>query len=281
MARPPLHRRRPARPLPGPAQSAGRRPAPNCCADWKWNVKMYIMPANASPPFSVEPFSIAVGATVIEDMRARIRRTRLPESARGEPWAEGTDRDWLESLLGYWADGFDWQATERELNGFAPYRARVGGATVHFVHEPARHGGGIPLILGHGWPSCFAELLPLVPLLTDPGGHGIEGPAFDVVIPSLPGYAFSPPPAVAGGATYRFVAGLWHALLRGLGYAHSAAGGGDFGSGIATFMALNDPGPLIGLHLTTLELPPPTGPGTRPLSAAEQAYLEQANRWDQ
>ena len=124
----------------------------------------------------VQPFSVAVDTAVIDELRARIRRARLPEAAPGEPWAQGTDRDWLEGLLRYWADAFDWPAAERELNRFAHYRARIGDAVVHFVHERARHGGGIPLILGHGWPSCFAELLPLVPLLTDPAGHGIERP---------------------------------------------------------------------------------------------------------
>jgi len=228
----------------------------------------------------VQPFSVAVDTAVLDDLRARIRRTRLPEAAPGEPWAQGTDRDWLARLLGYWADAFDWRAAERELNRFAHYRARIGDAVVHFVHERARHGGGIPLILGHGWPSCFAELLPLVPLLTDPAGHGISGPAFDVVIPSLPGYGFSNRPAAPGRVTYRYVAGLWHTLMRDLGYARYAAGGGDFGAGIATFMALDNPAPLIGLHLTNLELTPWTGPGSRPLSAAEQAYLEQAERWD-
>ncbi len=237
------------------------------------------MPADETPPFSVEPFSVQVDLAVIDDLRARLRNTRLPEAAPGRPWAQGTDRDWLQRLLGYWASGFDWPAAERELNRFAHYRARVGEAEVHFVHQRARHGTGIPLVLGHGWPSCFAELLPLVPLLTDPAAHGINGPAFDLVIPSLPGYAFSPRPDVPGGVTYRYVAGLWHQLMRGLGYPRYGAGGGDFGSGIATFMALDDPGPLIGLHLTNLELTPWTSPGS-PLSAAEQAYLQHTQRWD-
>jgi pimeloyl-ACP methyl ester carboxylesterase len=240
-----------------------------------------MVPAGSVPRVGIQPFSVAVDAGVIDDLRARIRASRLPETAPGEPWAQGTDRNWLEELLGYWADGFDWRAAERELNRFAHYRAQIGGTVVHFVHERARRGGGIPLVLGHGWPSCFAELLPVVPLLTDPAGHGIAGPAFDVVIPSLPGYGFSPRPAAAGGVTYRYVAGLWHELMRGLGYARYAAGGGDFGAGIATFMALGDPGPLIGLHLTGLELTPWAGPGSRPLSAAERAYLEQARRWGQ
>src|SRR5215813_5857946 len=238
------------------------------------------MPAGGVSQVRIHPFSVTVDAAVIDDLRARIRSTRLPEAAPGEPWAQGTDRDWLQELLGYWADAFDWRAAERELNRFAHYRAWIGGAVVHFVHERARHGKGIPLILGHGWPSCFAELLPLVPMLTDPAGHGISGPEFDVVIPSLPGYGFSSRPAVAGGVTYRYVAGLWHDLMRGLGYARYGAGGGDFGADIATFMALDYPEPLIGLHLANLELAPWTGPGSRPLSVAEQAYLEQAERWD-
>jgi len=239
------------------------------------------MPASGIPRIRVEPFSVAVDEGALDDLRARIRRTRLPETAPGERWSQGTDRDWLDGVLGYWAGGFDWRAAERELNRFAHYRARIGDAVVHFVHERARHGGGIPLILGHGWPSCFAELLPLIPMLTDPAGHGISGPEFDVVIPSLPGYGFSSRPAVAGGVTYRYVAGLWHDLMHGLGYDRYGAGGGDFGAGIATFMAMDNPEPLIGLHLTNLELAPWTGPGSRPLSAAEQAYLAQADRWDQ
>jgi pimeloyl-ACP methyl ester carboxylesterase len=229
----------------------------------------------------VEPFSVAVDQAVIDDLKARIRNTRLPEAAPGAPWSQGTDRDWLTHLLRYWADGFDWRSVERELNRFSHYRAFAGDAEIHFVHERARSGGGIPLLLGHGWPSCFAELLPLVPLLTDPGAHGIDGPAFDVVIPSLPGYGFSPRPPLAAGVTYRYVAGLWHRLMRGLGYPRYAAGGGDFGAGIATFMALDDPGPLIGLHLTNLELAPYTGPGSRPLSPAERRFVEQAGRWDE
>jgi pimeloyl-ACP methyl ester carboxylesterase len=242
---------------------------------------MGIVPAGGGPPCHVEPFSVRIDAAVIDDLRARVRNTRLPAAAPGDPWAQGTDRDWLDGLLGYWASEFDWRAAERDLNRFAHYVARIGQDQVHFVHERAREGEGIPLVLGHGWPSCFAELLPLVPLLTDPAGHGIDGPAFDVVIPSLPGYGFSPRPVVAGGVTYRYVARLWHKLMHGLGYDRYGAGGGDFGAGIATFMALDDPAPLIGLHLTNLELAPYTGPGSPPVSPAERGYLDQSQRWDQ
>src|SRR5262245_35035889 len=105
----------------------------------------------------IQPFSVAVDAAVIDDLRARIRSTRLPEAAPGQRWSQGTDRDWLNELLCYWAGEFDWRAAERELNRFAHYRAQVRDTVVHFVHERARRGAGIPLILGHGWPSCFAE----------------------------------------------------------------------------------------------------------------------------
>jgi pimeloyl-ACP methyl ester carboxylesterase len=120
-------------------------------------------------------------------------------------------------LLEYWAGEFDWQAQERELNAFHQFHAKLDGVDIHFVHERAIQGHPVPLILSHGWPSTFAELLPLVPFLTDPHAHGIEGPAFDVVIPSLPGYGFSERPRRMG-VNYRYVAGLWHRLMRGLGY---------------------------------------------------------------
>ena len=156
-------------------------------------------------------------------------------------------------MLAYWADEFDWHAQERALNAANQFRAELDGVHIHFVHERARHGHGIPLILTHGWPSTFVELLPLVPFLTDPDAHGIEGPAFDVVIPSLPGYGFSERPAQVG-VNYQHVAGLWHRLMRGLGYERYGAQGGDFGAGVATFMALNDPEPMIGVHLSNLEI---------------------------
>jgi pimeloyl-ACP methyl ester carboxylesterase len=146
------------------------------------------------------------------------------------------------------------------------------------VHQPARSGRGIPLILTNGWPSCFAEFLPLVPQLTDPAAHGIDGPGFDVVIPSLPGYGFSGRPARTG-VTCRYTAGLWHRLMRGLGYQRYGAHGSDFGSAVTTFMALDDPAPMLGIHLSNLDLAPYTGPGSRPLSTAERAYLAQYQRW--
>jgi pimeloyl-ACP methyl ester carboxylesterase len=132
-------------------------------------------------------------------------------------------------------------------------------------------------MLMHGWPSAFAEYLPLVPLLTEPEAHGIDGPAFDLVIPSLPGYGFSGRPAFVNS---RDVGRLLHQLMRGLGYERYGAGGGDFGASVATFMALDDPAPLIGVHLSNLDLSPFTGEGSRPLSEAERVYLARRQQWD-
>jgi len=229
-------------------------------------------------PMRIAPFTIRIPDEVLSDLRARIRNTRWPDQAPGAAWAQGTDLEYLRRMLGYWSDGFDWRAQERRLNTFKHFRAELDGIQIHFVHERARDGDGIPLILTHGWPSSFLELLPLVPLLTDPKAHGIDGPAFDLVIPSMPGYGFSERPAQAN---YRIVARLWHRLMRGLGYERYGAGGGDFGAGVATHMAIEDPAPVIGIHLTTMELWPPTGEGARPLTEAERVFLAQVRRWDE
>lgn len=228
---------------------------------------------------TIEPFTISVAKEVLSDLKNRIHQTRWPNQVSGIAWDQGTELGYLQNLLAYWANEFDWCARERELNTFNHFHANIDGVRIHFVHAKARHGQGIPLILTHGWPSTFVEMLALVPLLTDPAAHGIDGPAFDLVIPSLPGYGFSDRP-LQTGVNYRYVANLWHRLMCGLGYERYAAGGGDFGSGAATFIALDDPDRIIGLHLTTLDIGPYyTGPGSTPLSSQEKAYLVRNQQW--
>ena len=224
---------------------------------------------------NVEPFAVTVPPGVLDDLRTRIRNTRWPGPSPAAGWEQGTELGWLRDLLAYWAVGFDWPARERELNRFAHFRAELDGVRIHFVHERARDGAGIPLVLCHGWPSTFAELLPLVPLLTEPE----SGPSFDVVIPSLPGYPFSERPARTG-VTVRGTAALWHQLMRGLGYERYGAQGGDFGAGVASWMALDNPAPMIGLYLSNLELAPWLGEGSRPLTGAERAYADRQREWD-
>jgi pimeloyl-ACP methyl ester carboxylesterase len=223
---------------------------------------------------------VSVADGDLADLRSRIRATRWPDPAPGEPWKQGTDLDYLRGLLSYWADGFDWRARERELNRYDHFHATLDGVRIHFVHRRAAGGNGFPLVLTHGWPSTFLEELALVPLLTDPAAHGLDGPAFDVVVPSLPGYGFSQRPARTG-VNYRYVAGLWHRLMRGLGYVRYGAHGSDFGAGVATLMALDEPAAMVGIHLSTPEMVPYTGPGSRPLSAAEREYVAQVRRWEE
>jgi pimeloyl-ACP methyl ester carboxylesterase len=229
-------------------------------------------------PSAIERFMVCVDEAELADLRARVRATRWPDPAPGEPWQQGTHLDYLRDLLGYWADGFDWRAQEDELNRYDHFRATLGGVRIHFVHARAAGGSGIPLLLTHGWPSTFLEELALVPLLTDPTAHGLDGPAFDVVVPSLPGYGFSERPARTG-INYRYVAGLWHRLMRDLGYERYGAHGSDFGAGVATLMALDEPAAMRGIHISTPEMIPYTGPGSRPLTAAERAYVEHTQRW--
>ena len=221
------------------------------------------------PRVDVEPFTIAVADEVLSDLRTRLLDTRWPEAAPGPPWQQGTDLAYLRDLVAYWIDGFDWRACERELNALHHFHATVDGTRIHFVHERAASGDGIPLILTHGWPSSFLELLALVPLLSD---------RFDLVIPSLPGYGFSQRPHRTG-VTSRFTAGLWHQLMRGLGYERYGAHGADWGAAVSTFMALDEPGPMMGLHLANLDSAPYTGPGSRPLADAERAYVADFQRW--
>ena len=226
----------------------------------------------------IEPFKVAVAEQVLSDLETRIRNTRWPDNAPGAPWSQGTDLEWLRNLMDYWAGEFDWRAQEQRLGELAHFRIEIDGVWIHFVHARARSGRGIPLILTHGWPSAFLEYLPLVPLLTDPVRHGIDGPAFDLVIPSLPGYGFSERPRRAG-VNYRYVAALWLRLMTELGYERYGCGGGDFGSGVATLMALDRPDSIVGLHLTNLDLAPYLGPGSRALSPAEKTYVATFDLW--
>ncbi len=228
----------------------------------------------------IHPFTIQVAQPTLDDLRERLARMRWPDEVQGAGWDYGTNLGYLKELVDYWLHTFDWRAQEARLNHFAQFRTRLDDVHIHFVHERARQGSGIPLILTHGWPSSFIELLPLVPLLTDPAAHGMNGPAFDVVIPSLPGYGWSSRPNRRGVTTHD-TAGLWHRLMHRLGYQRYGAGGGDFGAAVTTFMARASPKPLLGIHLSNLELAPSTGPLSRPLSEAEQAYLKQYQHWSE
>jgi pimeloyl-ACP methyl ester carboxylesterase len=227
---------------------------------------------------SVEPFRIAVPQATLDDLAERLARTRWPAELDGAGWEDGTSPAFLRKLVGWWQTGFDWRAQEATLNRFPQFRATVDGIGLHFVHVRGKGPAPLPLVLTHGWPSTFYELLPLVPLLTDPASHGGDpADAFDVVIPSLPGYGFSDP--LSGRGSANRVPALWAQLMTDvLGYGRFGAHGGDIGAMVANRLALEHPERLLGIHITR-PADPYLGPGAAPLTEAEQALLPARARW--
>src|SRR5215213_5990541 len=195
------------------------------------------------------PLPIHVPDPVLADLRARLAATRWPDEITGSGWEYGADLDYLKDLVAYWQSGFDWRAQEAALNAFPHFRAEVDGFGVHFIHARGRGPAPLPLVLTHGWPGSVAEMLRVIPLLTDPAEHGgSAADAFDVVVPSLPGFGFSDRPDRPGINLFR-VADLWADLMAGLGYARFGAQGGDFGAGVSTALGLRHPDRLVGVHL--------------------------------
>ncbi len=226
----------------------------------------------------VEPFSVHVPDDVLEDLRSRLRHTRWPEPLPYPGWTAGADLDYLRDLAGYWASSFDWRAQERRLNSFPQFIADVDGQAIHFAHQRGQGPSPFPLVLTHGWPSSFVELLNLVPLLTDPAAHdGDERDSFDVVIPSLPGYAFSSRPRKPGACTARTWANLWARLMTQiLGYPRFGAQGQDIGAAVAISLGADHPDVVAGIHLPGVLTFPPKD---QPLSEEGKAFLARQERF--
>jgi len=233
---------------------------------------------------AVEPFRICVSDEVLDDLRTRLTRTRFTAASDPAFWAAGTDPGYLRELVTYWADGFDWRAAERALNAYPHYVAEVAGRRVHFVHlrgESSASAGApspLPLIMTHGWPSSFVEMLEAGRLLADPASAGGDrAEAFDVVIPSLPGFLYSELPQ--GPFTRRRVAELWHELMtQVLGYRHFGAFGGDIGGGVTQWLGALYPREVTGVHITSAVLT--TDFTKQPPTAAEQGYLDAREAYD-
>lgn len=213
----------------------------------------------------MERFRIHIEDEVLDDLRARLKNTRWPDQVPGIGWKQGTELDWLRDLVSFWADDFDWRAWEQRLNALDHFTWQG----IHFVHKRATSGSALPLILTHGWPGSFLDYLNVLPMLDN----------FDLVIPSLPGYGFSPRPAQVG-VNYRYVSERWHQLMSELGYSRYGCAGYDFGAGVTTILALDHPESVIGIHLTTLESDLTPTVNDAELSAAERAYLAVNREWE-
>jgi len=227
---------------------------------------------------SADRFLVKISEEILSDLRARLERTRWTDERADDEWIYGTDRRYLRELNDYWLTSFDWRAQEAALNRLPHFRATVNGIGIHFIHECGKGDRPLPLVLTHGYPDSFARFLKIIPMLTDPGGHGGDPTdAFDVVVPSLPGYGFSDKPAKTG-VTFH-IGDLWHKLMsRELGYERFGAHGGDWGSTVTEQLARSHADALVGIHLTDVPFWHLfQKPGE--LSHAEQTFLSKNEKW--
>ncbi|GAB3384323.1 epoxide hydrolase family protein [Amycolatopsis echigonensis] len=213
----------------------------------------------------------------LADLRARLRATRWPDAPE-DGWALGADVGYLRELIAYWADEFDWTKQESALARLPRYRVRLGGSRIHFVHARAvaPNGPALPLVLTHGWPDSFWRYSKVIPLLADPGAHGGDpADAFDVIVPDMPGYGYSDRPTGPAPDSVA-VAGLWAELMTVLGYARFAAAGGDIGSSVSRFLALDHPDRVVAVHRMDAGLPAFVPDDLTP---EERSWLQDATAW--
>jgi pimeloyl-ACP methyl ester carboxylesterase len=228
-----------------------------------------------------ELFEIAIPDHDIDALRRRIRATRWAPVTPSPAWQQGADSAWLRELATYWAEHFDWRAAERKLNRLPQFMADVGGQRVHLVHRRGEGLAPYPLVITHGWPGSFFEFHALLDHLCDPAAFGADpADAFDVVVPSLPGFAFSPAPAQAGNSAFQ-VADWWMSLMRGLGYERFGAQGGDLGAGVSIALAARHPQAVDGIHLNFLpsSYEPALGAAQQPLTSDEDKFLRDKSEW--
>ena len=231
---------------------------------------------------SIETFQLPYSERAVEDLRDRLARTRWPDTILDSGWEYGFDLEYLRRICRYWREEFDWKAEIERLKGLYHLGYRTGDQFIHFVHERGRGPSSIPILLLHGWPGSFLEMLKLVPRLTDPAAHGGDpADSFDVIVASLPGFGFSSRPLQRGMNTSR-MADLFANLMKELGYERFACHGGDFGAGVSSWLGRRHAARIIGLHLNYI--PGSYRPGLQPgevLSSEEQQFLADAEHWEE
>ena len=197
----------------------------------------------------VRPFSVHVPDAALVDLRRRVAATRWPDRETVTDASQGAQLARLQELVRYWGTGYDWRKVEAKLNALPQFVTNIDGIEVHFIHVRSRHENALPLIITHGWPGSVLELIKLIGPLTDPTAHGGRAEdAFDVVIPSMPGYGFSGKPTGTGWDP-EHIARAWAELMKRLGYTRYVAQGGDWGAVITGAMARQAPTGLLGIHL--------------------------------
>lgn len=197
----------------------------------------------------IKPFRIDIPTSSVDELKRRLAETRFPPRLPGDDWPTGVPVSYLRRLVGYWANEFDWPAQQATLNEIPQFTTVIDGQTIHFLHVRSKVEDALPLVLTHGWPGSFVEFIDLIGPLTDPKAFGRSAAdAFDVVIPSLPGFGFSSPVAEGGWDAAR-IGGAWATLMERLGYDRYGVQGGDIGAAVSPEMARAAPDHVVGVHV--------------------------------
>ncbi|MBO19599.1 MAG: multidrug MFS transporter [Chloroflexi bacterium] len=230
---------------------------------------------------AVQPFKVEVPDSVLDDLQARLERTRWPDELPGTGWDYGSNMDYIKELVEYWRTKFDWRAQEKLINSVPHFKTEVDGLDIHFIQEKGKGPNPIPLVVTHGWPGSFFEMHKIIPMLSDPASHGGDpADSFDVVVPSMPGYGFSDH-TTQRGLDVLSVGDLWAKLMsENLGYSRFGAQGGDWGASVTAKLGFSHGDKVIGIHSTSVTRPTPyLGPGSREVNAAEQAVMDRREDW--
>ena len=198
---------------------------------------------------AIRPFQVQVPEAALVDLRRRIAETRWPDKETVTDRSQGNQLAKLQEIVRYWGTDYDWRKVEAQLNALPMFMTEIDGVDIHFIHVNSRHANALPLIITHGWPGSVIELLKVIDPLTNPTAHGGQAEdAFDVVIPSMPGYGFSGKPTGTGWNPDR-IGRAWAELMKRLGYTRYVAQGGDWGSPVSGAMARQAPAGLLGIHI--------------------------------
>jgi len=218
---------------------------------------------------SIRPFKVHVPDEALVDLRRRLAATRWPDNEAVTDPSQGVQTATMKALVGYWETEYDWRKAEAKLNALPQFVTTIDGVDIHFIHVRSKHDNALPLIITHGWPGSIIEELKVIDLLTNPTAHGgSASDAFDVVIPSIPGYGFSARPITTGWNHDR-VARAWDTLMKRLGYTRYVAQGGDVGARVSEALARQAPQGLLGIHINLLLNFPPEI--SRAIALGEQA----------
>jgi pimeloyl-ACP methyl ester carboxylesterase len=227
---------------------------------------------------AIHPFRASIPQPALDELRQRLLATRWADKENVDDLSQGTQLARLQALVQYWANGYNWRKVEARLNALPQFTTRIDGVDIHFIHVKSKHPNALPILITHGWPGSIIEQLNLIGPLTDPTAHGGRAEdAFDVVIPSLPGYGFSGKPAAPGWDSDH-IGTAWIELMKRLGYTRYVAQGGDLGAVVSEAMARQAPPGLLGIHTNLPATVPPEVAKVLPMGGPAPAGLTEKER---